>query len=70
MAFSDTYDCLTDVDRKFGEHELEPLNEETRKLAIDILKKGAKKRNRECQHKFGELYTEGIYLEKDVKKGN
>jgi TPR repeat protein len=70
LAFSDAYDCLTNVDRKYGEHELKPLNEETRKLAIDILKRGSQKGNPECQRKLGELYIEGIYLEKDVDKGN
>jgi TPR repeat protein len=70
LAFSDAYDCLTNVDRKYGEHELKPLNEETQKLAIDILKRGSQKGNPECQRKLGELYIEGVYLEKDVEKGN
>lgn len=69
LAFSDAYDCLTNVDRKFGEHELKPLNEENRKLAIDMLKRSSLKGNPECKRKLGELYIEGIYLEKDVEKG-
>jgi len=43
LYFSDAYDCLIDVDRKPGEHELKSLNEETRKLAIEILKEVRKK---------------------------
>jgi len=67
LAFSDAYDCLTNVNRKFGEHELKSLNEEKRKLAIDMLKRGAEKGNLECQHKLGELYIEGVYIEKGNK---
>ncbi len=70
LAFSDAYDCLINIDRNYDEHELKPLSNENRKLAIDMLKRGAAKGNNECKRKLGELYLEGIYLEEDLEKGN
>jgi TPR repeat protein len=69
LAYYDAYDCLTNVTRKYGEHELKRLNQEKRKLAIEMLEKGAERGNRECQRKLGELYLEGIYIEKNIEKG-
>lgn len=69
QAYIDAYDCLTDRLHKRDFTELDSLDNNTRELALDILKRGAEK-NSECKYILGKYYLDGKYLEKNAKKGN
>lgn len=70
LAYLNVYEVLTSHDRKMGIHELEDLDEKTRAMALDYLKAGAEKGNKECKWILGNLYTEGKYVEKNEELGN
>ena len=70
LAYEDTYYCLTDYYHKKRFTELEDIDPATRKMALDYLKKGAEKGNKECKKILGNHYLEGKYIEKDTIKGN
>jgi len=70
LAYFDVYEVLTSHDRKMGVHELEDLDEKTCAMALDYLKAGAEKGNKECKRILGRLYIEGNYIEKNVELGN
>jgi len=69
LAYEDTYYCLTDYYHKKDFTELEDLDEKTRKMALDYLKKGAEKGSKECKKILGHHYLEGKYIKKDTLKG-
>jgi TPR repeat protein len=46
------------------------LDNQTRKMAIDYLKKGAEKEERNSLRRLGEFYIEGKFVEKDTVLGN
>lgn len=69
LAFEDTYYCLTDYSHKAEFTELENLDEKTKSMALEYLKLGAERGNKECKKLLGHYYIEGKYLEKDIIKG-
>lgn len=69
LAYEDTYYCLTDFYHKKESTELEDLDPVTRKMALDYLRKGAKKGSKECKRILGNHYLEGKYIDKDTIKG-
>lgn len=69
LAYLNVYEALTSQDHKKGVSELENLDDQTRKMALDYLKKGAEKGNKECKKILGNHYLEGKYIEKDTIKG-
>lgn len=70
LAYEDVYYVLTDYYHKKEFAELEELDEKTRAMALDYLKAGAEKGNKECKWILGNLYTEGKYVEKNEELGN
>ena len=70
LAHEDTYYCLTDYYHKKEFTELESLDPTTKKMALDYLKKGAEKGNKECEKILGNHYLEGKHIEKDTIKEN
>jgi TPR repeat protein len=70
LAYLNVYEALTSQDHKKGVSELENLDNKTREMALDYLKKGAEKGNKECKKILGNHYLEGKYIEKNVVKGN
>lgn len=70
LAYGDVYEVLTNHDYKIGVSELEGLDEKTRTMALDYLKAGAEKGNKECKRILGRLYIEGQYVEKNEELGN
>lgn len=70
LAYLNVYEALTSQDHKKGVSELENLDKETRKMALNYLEKGAQKGNKECKYILGKHYIEGKYLKKDIKLGN
>lgn len=70
LAYEDVYYVLTDYYHKKEFAELEDLDEKTREMALDYLKAGAEKGNKECKWILGNLYTEGKYVEKNEELGN
>lgn len=69
LAYLNVYEALTSQDHKKGVSELEDLDPATRKMALDYLKKGAEKGNKECKKILGNHFLEGVYIEKDTVKG-
>lgn len=69
-AYADVYYALTCHDHKKDVSELEDLDETTRILALEYLKKGAEKKDKECQLILGRHYLQGKYIKKDIVKGN
>lgn len=69
LAYENVYYCLTDYRHKKEFTELEDLDPITRKMALDYLKRGAEKGNKECKKILGNHYLEGKYIEKDTVKG-
>jgi TPR repeat protein len=69
LAYLNVYEALTSQDHKIGVSELENLDKTTREIALEYLKKGAEKGNKECKRILGNHYLEGVYLDKDVVKG-
>ena len=69
LAYLNVYEALTSHDHKMNVSELEDLDPVTRKMALDYLKKGADKGNKECKKILGNHYLEGKYIEKDTLKG-
>lgn len=69
LAYLNVYEALTSHDHKTKVSELEDLDSTTRKMALDYLKKGAEKGNKECKKILGRHYLEGKYIEKDNVKG-
>lgn len=69
LAYLNVYEALTSHDHKMGVSELEDLDPITRKMALDYLKRGAEKGNKECKKILGNHYLEGKYIEKDTIKG-
>lgn len=69
LAYLNVYEALTSHDHKMNVSELEDLDPVTRKMALDYLKKGADKGNKECKKILGNHYLEGKYIEKDILKG-
>ncbi|WP_353098133.1 hypothetical protein [Empedobacter brevis] len=70
LAYEDVYYVLTDYYHKKESTELEDLDEKTRTMALDYLKAGAEKGNKECKRILGRLYIEGQYVEKNEELGN
>lgn len=69
-AYADVYYALTSHDHTKDISELKDLDETTRMMAIEYLKKGAAKKDKECQVILGHHYVQGKYIGKDVIKGN
>ena len=69
LAYLNIYEVLTSQDHKVGASELEGLDEKTRAMALDYLKKGADKGSKECKKILGRHYQEGKYIQKDTIKG-
>ncbi len=69
-AYLDVYYFLTDYYHRKDFKDLDDLDETTRIMALDYLKKGAEKRDKECQKILGQYYLQGKYIEKDTLKGN
>ncbi|MFN7675812.1 hypothetical protein [Flavobacterium sp.] len=68
LAYLNVYEALTSQDHKMGVSELQDLDPVTREMALDYLKKGAEKGNKECKKILGKHYLEGKYIEKDIIK--
>ena len=49
--------------------ELDSLDIYTKNLALDLLKRGALTKNKECMQRLGDFYLRGKYVEKDSLKG-
>jgi hypothetical protein len=69
LAYLNVYEALTSQDHKLGTSELENLDIETRKMALEYLRKGAEKGNEECKRILGYHYLKGKYIVKDTIKG-
>ncbi len=70
LAYEDVYYVLTDFYHKKDNLELEELDLVTRGMALEYLKKGAEKGNKECKRILGSHYLMGKYIKKDMKMGN
>lgn len=70
LAYEDVYYILTDYYHKKEFTELKDLDDKTRMMALDYLKAGAEKGNKECKRILGRLYLEGNYIEKNGELGN
>ena len=70
LAYYDVYDALTSPSYSFKSNSgIKNLDNESRTMALDYLKRGAEKGNKECKRILGNLYLEGKYIEKDTIKG-
>ena len=68
-AYDDAYMCLTDAYHKKENEELDDLDVETRKLALDLLFRGVKAKNKNCMSTLGNQFIIGKYLPKDEIRG-
>jgi len=68
-AYDDAYMCLTDAYHKKDYTELDSLDNHTKSLALDLLKRGTLIRNRDCMRRLGKFYMLGKHVEKDSVKG-
>ncbi|MBS7232520.1 hypothetical protein KHA90_15995 [Flavobacterium psychroterrae] len=69
LAYLNVYEALTSQDHKADVSELEDLDKNTRKIALEYLIKGAEKGNKSCKSILGHHYLEGRFVEKDTIKG-
>jgi TPR repeat protein len=73
MAYYDVFDCLTllywdDCDNTSC--WLDSLDNQTRMMALEYLKKAADKGERNASWELGRLYIEGKHVQKDTVLGN
>lgn len=68
-AYYDAYMCLTDSFHKQDNEELDDLDSQTKKLALDLLFRGVKANNGDCKSILGHQYVIGKHLPKDKVKG-
>jgi len=69
-AYLDVYYSATDYYHRKDFKDLDDLSNEERLLALDYLKKGAEKGNKECMKLLGYYYIDGKYFQQDTIKGN
>jgi len=70
LAYLNVYEILTDNNHAEGVSELENIDKKTRVLALEYLKRGAEKGNKDCKYILGKHYVAGKYIEKDITLGN
>ena len=68
-AYDDAYNCLTNAFHKKVNTELDDLDPETKKLALDLLFRGVKAKNKNCMSILGNQYIIGKHLPQDKTKG-
>lgn len=68
-AYEDAYMCLTDAYHKKNYEELDNLDSETKKLALNLLLRGVKANSKDCKSILGHQYISGKHLPKDKVKG-
>lgn len=72
VAYFDVFICLWQIyggwDEE-GDISLDKLDKTTRDMAIDYLKKGVEKGEKNCMRYLGYYYIRGKYVKKDVKYG-
>jgi len=68
-AYLDVYYSLTDYYHRNDYKDLDDLDLQKRKIAIDYLIKGADKGNKDCKKILGQYYLDGKYVAKDKIKG-
>ena len=73
LAYYHVYLCLLlisdDWDEEAGNYTLDKLDTTTCDMAIDYLRKGVVKGDKQCMHRLGDYYIKGKYVKKDVKYG-
>jgi TPR repeat protein len=70
-AYNHVFHCLTSIYQDYDiSKSLSKLDAQTRKMALDYLKKGARLDEKNSLWKLGQLYMKGIYVEKDTVLGN
>lgn len=70
-AYYDAYMCLTNAYHKKSHDELDSLDPETRKLALELLFRGAKVQNKNCIAILDHQYITRKQLSKNkIKSGN
>ena len=70
LAYEDVYYVLTDYYHKKEFTELDDLDDKTRELALEYLKAGAEKGNKQCKWILSIIYEEGRFLEKNEELAN
>lgn len=73
FAYFDVFDCIWQIYDNGLDNEiylLDSLDANTQKMAIDYLKKGVKKGNKNCMEVLGDYYIVGKYVQKDTLLGN
>jgi hypothetical protein len=68
-AYLDVYYCLVDYYHRNDYMNLDDLSPETQKSAINYLKEGAERGNKECKKILGKYYLQGKYIKLDNEKG-
>jgi len=73
QAYLDVYFCLNSMSNEFDKNDvrsLKLLDNKTRTMAIEYLKKAAEQKHPQAMSILGHYYVEGRYLIKDEKLGN
>lgn len=68
-AYLDLYYTLTDYYHRNDYRNLDDLDSQKRKTAIDYLSIGANKGNKDCKKILGQYYLDGKYVTKNEIKG-
>ncbi|MFT3796480.1 hypothetical protein [Flavobacterium sp.] len=69
-AYLNLYYCQIDYYHRPDRMNLEDLNDNEIKNAMNYLVKGSNLKNRECSKLLGEYYIQGKYLKKNTQLGN